>query len=30
MALAPAREPYWKGLLFTDKNDDFGAIYVTE
>ena len=30
IALAPARKPYWIGLLFTYKNGDFGAISVTE
>ena len=30
IALAPARKPYQKGLLFTHKNGGFGAISVTE
>ena len=30
ITLAPARKPYRVGLFFTHKNDDFGAISVTE
>ena len=30
IAFAPARKPYWIGLLFTQKNGDFGAISVAE
>ena len=30
VALAPLRKPYQLGLLFTDKNGDFGAVCATE
>ena len=30
IAFAPARKSYWIGLLFAHKNDDFGAISLTE
>jgi len=29
-AFAPARKPYWIGLLFTHKNCDFDAISAAE
>ena len=29
-SFAPARKPYWIGLLFTHKNSDFSAIFVTK
>ena len=30
VAFEPAREPYWIGLLFTNKNGYFDAISATE
>ena len=30
ITFAPARKPYRIGILFTQKNGDFGAISVTE
>ena len=30
IAFAQARKPYRLGLLFTNRNSDFGAIFVTE